>query len=57
MQKKIDCIEMQRDIRNELLKESEYDLRKFVLMVKENNKKSRFYKILNEKQIQNLTMS
>ncbi len=57
MKKKIDCIEMQRDIRNELLKESEYDLRKFVLMVKENNKKSRFYKILKEKQIQSLTMS
>ena len=44
-----DCIDMQRSIRDELLKEANYDLHTLVLQVKENNKNSMFYKILAEK--------
>lgn len=40
---------MQREIRNELLKEADNDLHKLILQVKENNKTSRLYKLLKEK--------
>ncbi|MCX6146907.1 MAG: hypothetical protein NTW25_06600 [Candidatus Kapabacteria bacterium] len=54
--KRFDCIEMQREIRNELLEEANFDLHTLIEKVKENNKVSRFYKLLTEKKSKELEL-
>ena len=50
MNRKIfDCVELQRSIRNKLVQESEMDLKKFFLLIKERKKKSLVYKKLTER--------
>jgi len=47
--KKFDCIKLQRKIRTKLPEEANYDLHSLVQQVRENNKTSKFYKILLDK--------
>ena len=48
--KSFDCVEMQRNIRNEMLEEANYDLHTLILQVRENDKKSSLYNfIINKK--------
>ena len=47
-QKTFDCVEMQREIRNTLLIEANYDLKTLISMIKENNKISPLYKRIIE---------
>jgi hypothetical protein len=47
--KTIDCIEMQRKIRVELLEEANFNLHTLIEQVKENNLNSRYYKFLIER--------
>ncbi len=47
--KTFDCIEMQRNIRDELFKEANYDLHTLITQIKENNEKSVYFKELKHK--------
>ena len=49
-QKTFDCVEMQRNIRDALLKEANYNLKDLVKMIKDNNKISPLFKQIIEKQ-------
>ncbi|MEI6091329.1 MAG: hypothetical protein WCR42_12820 [bacterium] len=49
-QKTFDCVEMQRNLRDTLLKEANYNLKDLIQLIKENNKISPLFKQIIEKQ-------
>ncbi|MCX6147866.1 MAG: hypothetical protein NTW25_11570 [Candidatus Kapabacteria bacterium] len=55
--KTFDCIEMQREIRDKISKESNYDIHTLVLNLKERNKSNEFYKFLIEKKSKELELA
>jgi hypothetical protein len=48
-QKTFDCVQMQRNIRDTLLKEANYNLKELVTMIKENNQISPLFKQIIER--------
>jgi hypothetical protein len=49
MTKTFDCVKFQLEVRAKMLKEANYDLHTLIHQVKENNKKSKFYKLFTDR--------
>lgn len=49
IQKKFDCVELQRSIRNKLVQESDMNLDKFFVLINDKKKNSAVYKKLSDR--------